>query len=434
MSGYWLNAEIDRSAGTFDIKVGYFLDSYINPDDTNATIWTITYSGADGHRIIEESGSGTWGNQVVISLGLDSRLGVNSYGITLWAANYWGESISNHWNVFTAAYDTTPQSIMGSQFDDLLIGGAGGDVLRGFEGIDLVNAGAGSDIVDGGSGSDWLTGDGDDILIGGTGDDIITVHAAGDIVIERAGEGNDQIYAFASVTLADNVEVLNLINGFADLNGTGNAAKNQIYGNFGANTLAGLAGADFLEGNGGSDTASYYTGSVGVSVSLATNANTGGDAQGDILNGIENLSGSQGNDSLVGNADVNRLQGWNGSDALTGSGGKDTLIGGAGADRFAYGSAAESAVGANADRVADFSHAQGDKIDLSAIDADTGTAGDQAFSFIGTGLYTGVAGQLRYHSNGSITTIAGDINGDGTSDFHIQLAGAIGVVAGDFVI
>jgi hypothetical protein len=53
-------------------------------------------------------------------------------------------------------------------------------------------------------------------------------------------------------------------------------------------------------------------------------------------------------------------------------------------------------VGANADRITDFSHAQGDRIDLAGIDARFTVAGDQAFSFIGTGLYTGVAGQLRY--------------------------------------
>ncbi len=86
---------------------------------------------------------------------------------------------------------------------------------------------------------------------------------------------------------------------------------------------------------------------------------------------------------------------------------------------------AESVVGANADLITDFSHAQGDRIDLSAIDANTGVAGNQAFSFIGTGLYTGVAGQLRYAAAGGVTTIAGDVNGDGASDFHIQLTGAI---------
>ncbi len=79
--------------------------------------------------------------------------------------------------------------------------------------------------------------------------------------------------------------------------------------------------------------------------------------------------------------------------------------------------------------------AQGDKIDLSAIDANTGVAGNQAFTFIGSGLYTGVAGQLRAVNTGpGVTTVAGDINGDGVSDFHIRLTGNLALVAGDFVL
>ena len=75
------------------------------------------------------------------------------------------------------------------------------------------------------------------------------------------------------------------------------------------------------------------------------------------------------------------------------------------------------------------------KIDLSAIDANTVLAGNQAFSFIGSGLYTGVAGQLRFAvTSPGVTTIAGDVNGDGVSDFHISLSGAIGMLGTDFVL
>jgi hypothetical protein len=87
-------------------------------------------------------------------------------------------------------------------------------------------------------------------------------------------------------------------------------------------------------------------------------------------------------------------------------------------------------IGANADRITDFSHAQGDRIDLAAI-----VAGDQAFSFIGAGLFTGVAGQLRFaFTSPGITTVAGDINGDKVSDFHITLTGTIHLVTADFVL
>ena len=214
----------------------------------------------------------------------------------------------------------------------------------------------------------------------------------------------------------------------------GSGQLNTLLGGGGNDVLRGGAGADYLGGEAGTDTASYYTGSVGVVVSLLTGTGSSGEAQGDTLSGIENLSGSQGHDSLFGDSGANTLQGWNGNDILTGAGGKDTFTGGAGGDYFIYAAIGDSLVGANADRITDFSHAQGDWIDLAAIDANTGVAGGQAFSFIGTGLYTGVAGQLRYAVAGGVTTIAGDVNGDGTSDFHIQLTGAIALVAGDFAL
>jgi Ca2+-binding RTX toxin-like protein len=224
---------------------------------------------------------------------------------------------------------------------------------------------------------------------------------------------------------------INGLGGGDALNGL--AGDDALYGGDGNDVLRGGIGADTLDGGAGTDTASYYSGSTGVAVSLVTGLGSGGEAQDDTLISIENLSGSQGNDSLVGDANANTLQGWNGNDVLTGGGGKDTLTGGAGADHFVYSSIAQSPV-ANADVITDFSHAQGDRIDLSAIDANTGVAGDQAFSFIGTGLFTHHAGELRYAVVGGVTTIAGDVNGDGVSDFHIQLTGAIALVAGDFML
>jgi Ca2+-binding RTX toxin-like protein len=194
-------------------------------------------------------------------------------------------------------------------------------------------------------------------------------------------------------------------------------------------------GADLLEGGFGSDTVSYYESSTSVSVSLATGKGAGGDAKGDVLIGVENLSGSQANDGLEGHALANTLQGWGGNDALVGGGGKDTLAGGIGADRFYFMAVTDSVVGADADRITDFSHGQFDRIDLHLIDADTTLASDHAFSFIGTGLYTGVAGQLRFAVTApGVTTIAGDVNGDKVSDFHIQLTGAFNLVAVDFVL
>ena len=92
------------------------------------------------------------------------------------------------------------------------------------------------------------------------------------------------------------------------------------------------------------------------------------------------------------------------------------LTGGAGADTFKFILKTDSVVGINRDQITDFSSVSGDKIDLSVIDANSLVLGDQSFSFIGSSLFTNVAGQLRFAS----AILAGDINGDGVADFEIQ--------------
>jgi Ca2+-binding RTX toxin-like protein len=315
---------------------------------------------------------------------------------------------------------------------DTLFGEADDDALYGNSGNDSLSGGIGSDELHGGGGDDYMTGNaGADQLYGDTGIDSVSYYTstAGVIVDLAAGTGDN---GDAEGDTYGNIEAI-YGSSFGDtLIGSGNF--DALSGEGGSDVLRGGAGADHLDGGTATDTASYYTGSVGVDVNLATGIGQLGEAEGDTLSSIENLSGSQGHDELVGNVDANTLQGWNGNDLLTGAGGKDTFTGGAGGDYFIYAAIGDSLVGANADRITDFSHAQGDWIDLAAIDANTGVAGGQAFSFIGTGLYTGVAGQLRYAVAGGVTTIAGDVNGNGTSDFHIQLTGAIALVAGDFAL
>ncbi|HEY9348012.1 MAG TPA: M10 family metallopeptidase C-terminal domain-containing protein, partial [Inquilinus sp.] len=213
---------------------------------------------------------------------------------------------------------------------------------------------------------------------------------------------------------------------------TGNAGDNKLYGGNGYDILRGEGGADYLDGGADIDLVTYWGSAVAVTVDLGTGT-TGGGAAGDVLISIESVNGSMAGDTLTGNIYTNWLNGYEGDDVLRGGIGVDTLIGGAGADRFIFAGLGDSFVGA-ADQITDFSHAQGDKIDLSAIDANTGVAGDQAFTFIGSALYSGVAGQLRFVFDGTVTTIAGDVNGDKISDFHIQLTGAIALIASDFVL
>jgi Ca2+-binding RTX toxin-like protein len=304
--------------------------------------------------------------------------------------------------------------ITGTAFADTLAGDAGKDDLRGGAGNDVLRGGAGADRLDGGTGVDTAS---------------YYESAAGVTVSLATGTGSGGDAQGDTLTGVENISGSQVND-----NLTGNAGANTLQGWSGADVLRGGWGADVLDGGAGIDTASYYTASAGVVVDLSTGKGVGGEAHGDTLAGIENLSGSQGNDQLTGTSGANVLQGWAGNDVLIGGRGADTLTGGAGADRFVYIGTVHSPVGAGADRITDFSHAQGDRIDISAIDANTVGAGNQAFSLIGGALYTGVAGQLRFSVVGGVTTVAGDINGDKVSDFHIQLTGAMALAAADFVL
>ncbi|WP_342240932.1 beta strand repeat-containing protein [Inquilinus sp. OTU3971] len=298
------------------------------------------------------------------------------------------------------------ENLTGSNLgNDTLIGNAGVNTLSGWGGDDLLRGGAGADTIDGGTGSDtasWYT------------------SAAGvtvNLAAGTAGGGDAQGDTLVSI---ENLTGSNLGNDSL----VGNAGANILFGWGGDDLLRGGAGADRLDGGAGSDTASYYTSNVRIFVTLLAGFGSGGEAQGDTFNSIENVTGSTAADDITGSNAANALNGWTGQDVLRGRGG---------GDRFVFSAASDSKVGA-ADEITDFSHAEGDRVDLSAIDANTAVVGNQAFTFIGTGLYSGVAGQLRYVSDGIVTTIAGDVNGDGASDFHIQLTGAIGLVAADFVL
>lgn len=225
------------------------------------------------------------------------------------------------------------------------------------------------------------------------------------------------------------------------------------------------------------DWASYAGAASGVTVSLALAVqNRGsGDAAGDRLIAIENLRGSIAGDSLTGDANDNVIDGGLSADDIQGGGGSDTLIGGygddivsgglgadalqgddgndqlsgddgadtlyggqgidlltggAGADRFVWGLSVESTLAA-ADQVADFTRGE-DILDLSGLDADRLTDGDQAFALVDD--FTGVAGELVFAAQGGNGVLLADANGDLEVDFAIALIGVTQLGAADLVL
>jgi Ca2+-binding RTX toxin-like protein len=139
------------------------------------------------------------------------------------------------------------------------------------------------------------------------------------------------------------------------------------------------------------------------------------------------LFGGAGNDVLIG-GDL--------GDTLYGAGRGDTLTGGLGNDIFRYDNVTDSN-STERDGIQDFT--LGDVIDLSRIDADSVTSGDQAFTFIGNAAFSNVAGQLRFENislGGPIWLVQGDTDGNGVSDFEVVLVvtDANPITAGDFIL
>ena len=135
-----------------------------------------------------------------------------------------------------------------------------------------------------------------------------------------------------------------------------------------------------------------------------------------------NGTGNGLNNIITGNAAAN---------IITGNTGTDTMTGGLAADIFDFNAIFDSLSGASRDVITDFSALQGDKIDLSGIDAisSTGTI-NEAFNFIGAAAFTSAAGQLRYEAG----VIYGDVDGNGASDFEIALTGVTSLVGADFIL
>lgn len=133
-----------------------------------------------------------------------------------------------------------------------------------------------------------------------------------------------------------------------------------------------------------------------------------------------------GNDSLTAGGE---------NDTLIGAAGADTLHGGTGNDSFIFVRQTDSgATAPTSDLIVDFVRGE-DVIDLAGVDARTtnGVPND-AFTFIGTAVFSNVAGQLRYGTAAGVTTLQMDVNGNGTADTIIRLTGTLTLTAQDFVL
>lgn len=326
----------------------------------------------------------------------------------------------------SAGTDTVQSSLsftLAANLENLLLTGSAAINGTGNTLANRLTGNAGNNVLNGASGAD--------VMLGGAGNDTYITDGA-DTITENASQGTDTVQSSVSFTLGANLENLLLIGGAA-INGTGNSVNNVITGNAANNTLNGLTGTDTLIGGAGSDT---YITDGGDTITEAANAGTdtvrssatytlGANLENLTLTGSAAINGT-------GNSLANKLIGNVGANSLNGGTGIDTLTGGSGADDFVYRSIAETGTTTTTrDTITDFQRGI-DDIDLRAIDANirAGAAGNQAFTFIGSGAFTGTAGQLRFAGG----VIWGDVNGDRVADFTIAVTGVSALNRDDFIL
>ncbi len=301
-----------------------------------------------------------------------------------------------------------------------IITGNGNDQIVGTAGNNVISSGAGNDVLNGGAGAD--------LMQGGAGNDVYVIDNAGDVVDESlaGSDGTDRVQSSVlSINLSDAVHFKGaieaaMLTGSANLNLTGNALANTLFGNDGNNVLNGATGADYMRGYGGNDI--YVVDNAGdvvdesvagsggtdraqsavLSINLSDAVHFKGAIEAAMLTGSANLN-------LAGNSLNNILWGNDGNNVLNGLGGNDTLQGGAGNDSFVFNTALNAV--SNVDRITDFS-VPDDTIRLenaifTALTA-TGVLAASAFHIGASAataaqhvLYNSTNGWLSYDADGS---------------------------------
>lgn len=313
-------------------------------------------------------------------------------------------------------YDNTDtlrnlENIIGSEFDDILIGNSSDNRIEGLAGKDLLIGNAGNDTLNGGEDIDTVSyrrdpmraivnleqntaKDGFDNIdqlfnienvVGSIYNDEITGDANANII--TAGDGNDLIYGREG---NDSIY--------------GETGEDAIFAEAGDDLIVGGKGADTIDGSTGDDTASYFNSETGVAVSLLTGKGWAGDALGDTLTQIENLIGSEFIDTLIGDNGNNRIDGLAGTDFIDGGLGDDTIDGGDDRDRI-QGSAGNDLIYGKAG-VDYIEGGEGDDI------LDGGEGNDQLYGQLGNDTIDGGTGNDYLEGGDGDDSLAGNSGND----------------------
>ena len=210
---------------------------------------------------------------------------------------------------------TMALSVTGSAGGDLVLLGPVGQVVDVADGFDVV-----------------VNGDGDDVLDGGAGFDVLVVAPGSTVDLtntgpQDTGQGIDTIRNFELVIVAGGPIGQVIIGDDLPNRLEGGDGNDFIFGLGADDVLLGRGGNDRLDGGTGSDTAEYTAAAAGIVVNMgaaAPQVTNDGEGGQDTLVSIENISGSNLNDIIQGDANANVLEGNGGNDTLDGASGNDT--------------------------------------------------------------------------------------------------------------
>ena len=382
-----------------------------------------------------------------------------------------------------------PEAAYGGGGNDTLNGSTGRDRLYGDVGNDSLLGGGGQDSLYGGLGNDTLSvsGTGHSVLKGDQGNDLITgaqASTAADVTTfasnqtkwftqySYGGDGNDTIVGGVGVASDNHAlwggtgnDSITAATSGAAVNGIN--AQNHLYGELGNDTLTGSAtvgvkdtmtgglGADVITGGAtgaANETTSYLLSSAAVQVNLAlgTAQVSTGDASGDVITLVGNVTGSKFADTLTGTTGGNIINGGLGSDTIDAGGtstnisagtlntGNDSVNGGESADRiflhngsqvYVAGVSGDTINGGNGSDTLDFSKVSGAVTADMSLGTFSGTAGGGSMisieKLVGTDYndtFTAVGGGTVSAGNGA-DTIFSATSGSG-KDFLIGGQGA----------
>jgi serralysin len=282
---------------------------------------------------------------------------------------------------------------------------------------------------------------GDNRVDAGKGNDTVSsAFEGGNIIL--LGKGSDVYFGtgFSSLGGLDGVD-----------GGAGNdrfviqTFKSAYHGGGGKDTFFSDGWQNNINGGNGIDTISYQArhqnnvvGNEGVTIDLAAGAAQTGASRFETLTSIENAIGSEladliggtdGDNFLGGLSGNDEVHGFGGNDDIEGGFGADFMSGGTGADNFIYRTARDSSAGDFTpfliDVIADFSSAEGDRIDLSLIPGSDGFTFNGADDFSGSGN-----GEIRF-ADGFVRV---DVDGDARADLVIQMNGVTTMSNTDFLV